>query len=43
MGVDLAVEIALALREIADGYYFMTPFNRAGMIGEIIEKIKKMV
>ncbi len=40
-GVALAVEIAEALKDIADGYYFMTPFNRAGMMAEIIENIKK--
>lgn len=43
VGIDLAVEIAEALREIADGYYFMTPFNRAGMITEIIRRIKENV
>ena len=40
-GVALAVEIAEALKDIADGYYFMTPFNRAGMMAEIIENVKK--
>lgn len=41
VGIDLAVELAQALQDVADGYYFMTPFNRAGMIAEIIKKIKE--
>lgn len=40
-GIALAVEIADQMKEIADGYYFMTPFNRAGMIAEIIKKVKR--
>lgn len=39
--VTAAVEIAGDLKETADGYYFMTPFNRAGMIGRIVEKLKQ--
>ena len=34
---DDAVEIAEKLRDVADGYYFMVPFNRAEMIAEILE------
>lgn len=41
-----AVEISLELMEkmepIADGYYFMTPFNRVSLIGRIIEENRKM-
>ena len=40
-GIALAAEIADQMKEIADGYYFMTPFNRAGMIAEIIKKVKR--
>ncbi len=40
VGIALAVEIAEAMKDIADGYYFMTPFNRAGMIAKIIQKVK---
>lgn len=40
IGIDLAVELAVAMEELADGYYFMTPFNRAGMIAEIIQRVK---
>ncbi|MBO5303991.1 MAG: bifunctional homocysteine S-methyltransferase/methylenetetrahydrofolate reductase [Lachnospiraceae bacterium] len=42
VGVSIAVEIADAMKEIADGYYFMTPFNRTEMIAEIITKIKSL-
>ena len=38
VGVRIAAEIAEKLQEIADGYYFMVPFNRAGMIAEIMER-----
>ena len=41
---DVAVEISLELidqmKEVADGYYFMTPFNRVSLIGRIIDEIK---
>lgn len=37
-GVQIAAEIVEKLRETADGYYFMVPFNRAVMIAEIMEK-----
>ena len=40
-GVRIAVEIAKKLSDAADGYYFMVPFNRAGMIAEIMEENKK--
>lgn len=42
VGIALAVELADAMKDIADGYYFMTPFNRAGMIAKIIQKVKKL-
>ena len=32
VGIDIAVEIAGKLSDVADGYYFMVPFNRASMI-----------
>ncbi len=40
-GILLAAELAGQMRSVADGYYFMTPFNRAGMIAEIICKIRE--
>ena len=39
-GVRIAARIAEQLRDVADGYYFMVPFNRADMIAEILEKLK---
>ena len=41
VGVRIAAEIAEKLGEIADGYYFMVPFNRAGMIAEILERMER--
>ena len=35
VGVKIAVDIVEKLRDVADGYYFMVPFNRAEMIAEI--------
>ena len=39
VGVDIAADIAEKLDGTADGYYFMVPFNRAGMIAEIMKRI----
>lgn len=41
-GVRISVEIAEKVSNVADGYYFMVPFNRAGMIAEIMEKIRSL-
>lgn len=38
VGVEIAVELMERLQPVADGYYFMVPFNRASMICKIIEK-----
>ena len=35
----VAADIAEKLDGTADGYYFMVPFNRAGMIAEIMKRI----
>lgn len=40
IGVDISVDIANKMKNIVDGFYFMTPFNRATMIAKIIKKIK---
>lgn len=37
-GIELAVELAWKLKPHVDGFYFITPFNRVGMVTEIIEK-----
>lgn len=34
--VEISVKMIKNLEDIADGYYFMTPFNRAGLIAEIM-------
>ncbi len=39
VGVNIAAEIAEKLRDVADGYYFMVPFNRAAMIAEILRRL----
>lgn len=36
----LCVELIEKLKTVADGYYFMTPFNRVSLIGRIIEESK---
>lgn len=40
VAVELSLELTDKLADIADGYYFMTPFNRADLICEIIEKLR---
>lgn len=38
-GINIAVEVGRKLKEHVDGFYFMTPFNRAEMVGEIMERL----
>ncbi len=38
-GIALAAELAATLRPYADGFYFITPFNRADIICRIIDMI----
>lgn len=38
--VELSLEMAEMMRDFADGYYLMTPFNRAGLIRRIMEGIR---
>ncbi len=40
--IEISVEIAKKMCDIADGYYFMTPFNRVSMISKITDAIKTM-
>lgn len=40
--VEISLELIEKLEPIADGYYFMTPFNRVSLIGRIIEENRKM-
>ena len=37
VAVEISLELVHKLSDIADAYYFMTPFNRADLICEIIE------
>ena len=39
VGVAITVELARLFRSHADGFYFMTPFNRADVIRQIIETL----
>lgn len=43
VATEISVELAVKLKDIADGYYLMTPFNRAGLIAGIIEQIKEKI
>ena len=36
VAVEISLELAGKLSDLADAYYFMTPFNRADLICEII-------
>ena len=38
-GIEISVELARKMRPHADGFYFITPFNRAEIIKSIIEQI----
>lgn len=42
VGIALALEMIEALGEIADGYYFMVPFNRVEMICRIIKRMDEI-
>ena len=42
VATKISVEIAAKLYDIADGFYMMTPFNRAGLISNIITEIRKL-
>ncbi len=39
---DISAEIAGQLYDVVDGFYFMTPFNRTGLICGIIEAIRAL-
>ena len=40
VAIDISLSLVERLKDVADGYYFMTPFNRAGLICDIIRKMK---
>lgn len=41
VATEISAEIAEQLYDIADGFYFMTPFNRTGLIRKIVEAIRE--
>ena len=41
VAVDISLEVIDKLKDVADGFYFMTPFNRVELIGRIIDKMEK--
>ena len=40
VAIDISLSLVERLENVADGYYFMTPFNRAGLICDIIREMK---
>lgn len=38
-GVELATEIASKMKDYVDGFYFITPFNRTGMVVQILHQL----
>ncbi|TCK98446.1 homocysteine S-methyltransferase [Natranaerovirga hydrolytica] len=41
IGIEIGKKVALKMKNIVDGFYFMVPFNRVNMINEIIKALKK--
>lgn len=41
IGIMIAVELGKKVKDICDGLYFITPFNRVEMLMEIIKRIKE--
>lgn len=40
VGIELALEIASQIQKHVDGFYFITPFNRAEMVSKIIKRLR---
>lgn len=40
VGVAVATDLAKAMQQYVDGFYFMTPFNRATMIAKVIQAVR---
>lgn len=36
VGIEIAKEVMVKLKDIADGYYFMLPFNRVHLVEQIL-------
>ncbi len=41
VAVRLSLDVAKRMQDVADGYYFMTPFNRVSLICKIIDRIRE--
>ncbi len=41
VAVDISLAVIDKLKDVADGFYFMTPFNRVELICRIIDKMEK--
>lgn len=41
IAVKVSVSIAMKMKDITDGYYFMTPFNRVSLITKILRRLKE--
>lgn len=39
VGISIAVEMGRKMKSVVDGFYFMTPFNRATMIAKILRNL----
>jgi homocysteine S-methyltransferase len=41
VAVEICLDIAGKLYDVADGFYLMTPFHRVGLVNRIIDGIRK--
>lgn len=41
IGISIATDMARKIKEVADGLYMMTPFNRFEMVSKIIQNVKR--
>ena len=42
LAVEISVEMARRMRPYVDGYYIITPFGRTGLVGRIMDEIRKI-
>lgn len=43
VAIDVSVSIAIKMKDVVDGFYFMTPFNRVSLIAKILERLKSIL
>lgn len=41
VAINVSVDIATKMKDVCDGYYFMTPFNRVSLITSILKRLKQ--